>query len=89
MINDDYIAAVNAAYWAEEAEYIAGNHPTQVKERIERFFLDNEDEFRGVKTSPITFLDWDKDGPIVEVHIANKPFGIFDYEKNLFDEIYK
>lgn len=34
-IDDNYIAEVNAAYWAEEDEMRSGIHPTQVLERIQ------------------------------------------------------
>lgn len=79
--DDEYIAKVNAAYWAEEAEIKAGVHPTQVLERIqERLALEN------VEFCEITFLDWNVEGTHVKVSLDGKEYGIFNYETNKFED---
>lgn len=80
MFDDDMIREINEMYWAEEAEYEAGVHPTQVLERIEeRLCLD------GVKYEKVTFLNWNVDGIRVEVSLDDNVYGIFDYSENKFE----
>lgn len=77
----DYCAEVSAAYWAEEAEYAAGIHPEQVKERIEKELCK-----LGYHYEEISFLDWASvDGPKVKVSTNGSYFGIFNYETNKFE----
>lgn len=75
-----YCREASEAYWAEEAEYEAGVHPTQVKERI-----DKEMKNLGFDSNDISFLDWDIEGPKVKVSTNGSYFGIFNYETNKFE----
>lgn len=68
------------AYLAEEAEYEAGIHPMQVRERIEKALYD-----KMIFHKDITFLDWNIDGPRVKVDLDHKYFGVFNYETNEFE----
>ncbi len=75
----DYCREVSAAYWAEEAEFKAGIHPSQVRERIEKWLNDHNEKGK------ITFLAWDN-LPLdhVKVSVDNKFYGLFDYKLNKF-----
>lgn len=68
-------------YWAEEAEYKMGIHPTQVKERILEVLRQNEINFH-----EITFLDWKPEGPRVRVSTDGYVYGVFNYETNEFED---
>lgn len=78
-ITDDYIEAVNNAYWVEEDEIKCGCHPTQVLERIKEKLYSNKKRFH-----KITFIDWNYDGTNVGVSIDGNFYGIFNYEENEF-----
>lgn len=75
----DYCREVSAAYWAEEDEFKAGIHPSQVRERIEKWMKDNNEKGK------ITFLGWDKlPQNCVNVSVDDKFYGVFDYKENKF-----
>lgn len=67
-------------YWAEEAEFEAGIHPTQVKERIIESLTLHEVDF-----NEITFLDWTPEGSRVRVSLDGTVFAIFNYSTNKWD----
>lgn len=79
IIDDEYCDEVSRNYWAEEYEMKMGIHPTQIKERIESWMSKNN------ASGEITFLDWGYYGHRVGVQIDKKFFGIFDYDKNIFE----
>ena len=81
--DEDYVRMATSAYFAEEAEMEAGIHPTQVKERmmkeLNNLGYDYDD-------ADIGYLNWDIDGPRVEVFTDDGGrFGIFNYEDNIFE----
>lgn len=82
--DDDYVRDLNLAYWAEMEEMKTGTHPIQVRDRIQSWLEKN-----GVSYNDITFLDWNFSGPKVEVSLDNRKFGIFNYETNVFENIYE
>lgn len=79
IIDDEYCDEVSRNYWAEEYEMKMGIHPTQIKERIESWMSKNN------VSGEITFLDWEYCGHRVGVQIDKQFFGIFDYDKNIFE----
>lgn len=75
----EYCREVTDAYFAEEEEMKAGIHPSQVKERIEKWMKDHN------VNGEITFLEWNMAPPDhVNVSINNNYYGSFDYMKNDF-----
>lgn len=72
---------LSAMYWAEEEEMKLGNHPSQVKERIESNLNTHRIEY-----DKITFLDWNIEGPRVIVSLDNSIYGVFNYEINQFEK---
>lgn len=80
MDMDSYCREISAAYWAEEAEFKAGIHPSQVRERIEAVLREDQ-----IDDPNITFLDWTPNGPRVRVSIDGEYYGTFDYEENVFE----
>lgn len=79
MFDNEYIEALNNAYWAEEAEMEVGVHPTQVQKRIEECLSE-----QGVVYDGITFLDWIAGETRVKVSLDNCFYGVFDYIQNCF-----
>lgn len=80
LFDDDYCREVSLAYWAEEEEFKAGTHPTQVRERIEDVLRKSD-----IHNPNITFLDWVPDECRVRVFIDEYYYGTFDYEENVFE----
>ena len=79
MFDEDYIKAINAAYWEEDEELKLGTHPTQVMERIEKSLSDIDKSYINIK------LDWNYQGDRCGVILDNEFYGIFNYTGNLFE----
>jgi hypothetical protein len=76
--DDEYIREINSAYWAEEEEFKAGIHPTQIIERLEKVLNSIK-----VIYNKISFLNY-IDGGKVKVSLDGKYYGTFDYLSNCF-----
>ena len=78
---EGYVQDVSAAYFAEEAEMLAGVHPTQVAGRIKVALTKV-----CIYNPNITFLNWvDYEGPRVGVDVNNELYGVFNYASNKFE----
>lgn len=80
VIDDDYLRWASEHYWEEEAEFAAGTHPTQIRERIEQRL-----RVCAVNYETLELRNWaDK---TVDIFINGKYFGHFDYKNDvLYDE---
>ena len=79
MFDENYIKAINAAYWEEDEELKLGTHPTQVMERIEKSLSDIDKSYINIK------LDWNYQGDRCGVILDNEFYGRFNYTENLFE----
>ena len=79
--NDDYYEETSRYYWEEIAEMKLGIHPSQVSERIKDYLHANN-----IKFNDITFLDWNVEGQRVKVSLDGEYYGIFNYDKNIFEK---
>ena len=77
-------AVLGNAYWTEIDEMEAGTHPTQVKSRIEEALRRDN-----IPYGEITYLEWNFEGSRVEVSLDYERYGIFNYETNKFEIIYR
>lgn len=75
VIDDDYLRWASEHYWEEEAEFAAGTHPTQVRERIEQQL-----SVCSINYETLELRNW-KD-TTVDIFINGKYFGHFDYKQN-------
>lgn len=75
VIDDDYLRWASEHYWEEEAEFAAGTHPTQVRERIEQRL-----SICGVNYETLELRNWADTS--VDIVLDGKFFGHFDYKNN-------
>ena len=80
MFDDEYIKALNAAYWEEEMDMQLGIHPSQVKERIETWLYEHN------ICGEISYLDWINRDCTVKVYLDESYFGKYNYMENEFVE---
>ena len=80
-MDSQYVDTRTATFWEERNKLALGIHPSQIKRRINYYFLKKI----GIELD-ITGLDFDYQDPRVGVYTNKQFFGIFNYANNYFED---